>query len=273
MSTILLVDNGSSKPGSTLNLRRIAHDLGLKTGHTIYPVSLQHAHRVPAELLDGTPALTFEPFMRNKLTEGERTFIVLPLFFGPSRALTNFIPDHLQRFTEEFDAIDLSIADVLCPLPPGEQRLAQILNDQIAGYYSDNNDVHNVILVDHGSPIPEVTAVRNYLGSELEKLLPEGISLHSAVMERRKGSQYDFNGILLEELLDELAGKDPGQTIALALLFLSPGRHAGPGGDIEEIAADAEQRNPGLNIVLSPLVGQHPGLIDILADRLSTILT
>jgi sirohydrochlorin ferrochelatase len=54
------------------------------------------------------------------------------------------------------------------------------------------------------------------------------------------------------------------------MLFLSPGRHAGPSGDIARICAAAQQRHPELRIVMTDLVGRHAGLIPILADRVRT---
>ena len=58
----------------------------------------------------------------------------------------------------------------------------------------------------------------------------------------------------------------------LAMLFLSPGRHAGEGGDIAEICAAAEQRHPGLRVRPTALVGEHPAIVDILATRLRQAL-
>jgi sirohydrochlorin ferrochelatase len=60
--------------------------------------------------------------------------------------------------------------------------------------------------------------------------------------------------------------------VVLAMLFLSPGRHAGVGGDISGICADVQQQATGLRITPTPLVGEHPLLIDILHDRLQEVL-
>ena len=51
------------------------------------------------------------------------------------------------------------------------------------------------------------------------------------------------------------------------MLFISPGRHAGPGGDIAEICREAEGRIPGLKTHMSELFATHPGSIEILAKR------
>jgi sirohydrochlorin ferrochelatase len=271
MPIVLLVDNGSRRAEATLNLRRLADQLSQRSETMVHPVSLQHANRIKPEDIGGTPAQTFEPFMREKLEQGERSFIVIPLFFGLSKALTRFIPDHMEQLSKEFGEIDLKLADVLCPLPGGEPRLTQILKDNTDSVQS-SLEANHVILVDHGSPIPEVTAVRNHLAAELASLVNPESKLHSAVMERRSGQEYDFNGILLEDLLEQLGKEESEEAIVLTLLFLSPGRHAGPGGDIEEIANHAIKTYPWLSIIPSQLVGEHPLLISILEDRLSAAL-
>ena len=77
----------------------------------------------------------------------------------------------------------------------------------------------------------------------------------------------------LEEVLQRLASEGAPIRVVLAMLFLSPGRHAGPGGDIEEICVRAMQHHPNLQVVVTPLIGEHPRLAEILNDRLSAVLT
>lgn len=266
---LILLDNGSSRTRSTLSLRRIAATLGERIGETVHPVSLMHADKVPANLLDGRPAHTFEAFLRGRAAEGEREFLVLPLFFGPSRALTEFVPDRVEALSAEFGPLDLEMADVLCPLPGGEPRLAAILQDNIARCAFDRQITPTrVVLVDHGSPIPEVTAVRRSLARDLRNRLGAEIQLDEAVMERREGAAYDFNGDLLEDILRRLAAEDSDGPIILSMLFLFAGRHAGSGGDVERIYRAAERENPGFRVHPSPLVGAHAGIVDVLQSRL-----
>jgi hypothetical protein len=49
--------------------------------------------------------------------------------------------------------------------------------------------------------------------------------------------------------------------------FVSPGRHAGAGGDVEAIAREAMQRYPGLRVLLSRLVSEHPLFTEVLDSR------
>jgi len=269
--TILLVDNGSTRPAATLSLRRIAEDLAGRIGRQVHPVSLQHADRVPADELEGAGASVLASFLRTQLETGQRDFIVLPLFFGRSRALTSFIPQQQAELTQALGAFRLVQADVLSPLPDGDSRLADILADHVEQCTGEMPAMPDrVIVVDHGSPIPEVTAAREAVTAALRSRLPASVVLTQAVMERRSGRSYDFNGSLLEQELED-AAKAGDRRVVLAMMFISPGRHAGPGGDIASICTAAMNTHAGLQVCVSPLVGEHPLLIDILQDRLSTI--
>lgn len=268
MQTLVLADNGSKRPESTIALRRLAAALATRLGQAVQPVSLQHSDGIRPERLGGRPADTLETLLRREIPAGKRRFLIIPLFFGPSRALTRFIPDVGAALRAELGSLEIRIAPELCPLPGGEPRLAEILADQVQTAAAGAGvEPRRVLLVDHGSPIPEVIAVRRWLAGRLAGRLGPSVRLGEAVMERRAGPDYDFNGPLLEDSLRGLAAEDPRAPVLLSLLFLSAGRHAGPGGDIEQIAANAERRHPGFRVIPSPLVGSHPALVEILADR------
>lgn len=270
---VLLVDNGSRRAAATLSLRAIAADLAEVCGRQVHPVSLQHSGDIAPDELDGTPARVLEEFLRDQLEKGRREFVAVPLFFGKSRALTAFVPQKLDLLTKEFGPFEFRMADVLSPMPEGEPLLADILADNVThGCAVMGTEANCVIVVDHGSPLPEVTAVRAKVTMTLRERLAEGIQLSQAVMERRQGAEYDFNGMLLGDLLDACVAPGGAAAVVLAMMFISPGRHAGTGGDIEAICADAMARNPGLQLSVSPLIGQHPLLIDILKARLDAVL-
>lgn len=270
MPTTLLIDNGSSRPESTLALRRLSVALGERLGTEVQPVSLLHSDKVSAAALGGRPAETLDPFLRRRLAAGKREFLAIPLFFGPSRALSRFIPETAVGLAPDLGPCHVQVAPPLCPLPEGEPRLADILADHVEGTARARAiRVQRVVLVDHGSPIPQVTAVRQWLAARLRERLGPEVELREAVMERRPGAEFDFNGPLLADVLEGLAGSDPGDPVILAMLFLAPGRHAGPGGDIAQICAALEQAHPGFRVHPTALVGEHPGLIPILTDRAS----
>ncbi|MEW8030089.1 MAG: CbiX/SirB N-terminal domain-containing protein [Candidatus Thiodiazotropha sp.] len=266
---VLLLDNGSIQPQATRNLRRLAAELSQRNEYNVHPVSLQQADRIAPEELDGSPAQLLESFLSTQLIQGIRDYLAIPLFFGVSRALTSFVPKLAESLQSKHGPFRLQIADVLYPLSRGEPRLVTILKDQIDPLISGSTQPR-VILVDHGSPLAEVTEVRARIARELRELLPSDVQFSEAVMERREGSEYDFNGERLDMILQREARRTIKTPIALSLLFLSPGRHAGEGGDIATICDEAERLHPGLNIRISPLVGEHPRLIEILQDRLQS---
>ncbi|HKJ89791.1 MAG TPA: CbiX/SirB N-terminal domain-containing protein, partial [Oceanipulchritudo sp.] len=64
------------------------------------------------------------------------------------------------------------------------------------------------------------------------------------------------------------SGWESGEVV-ISMLFLSPGRHAGPEGDIAGICRDAEGRNPRLRTRMTGLVGDHPDIVPLLVKRLA----
>jgi sirohydrochlorin ferrochelatase len=123
-----------------------------------------------------------------------------------------------------------------------------------------------VALIDHGTPRIAVTEVRNLLADQLATLLGESVrSVRPCSMERRESAEYDFNEPLLERLLGQRRFE---KEVIVSMLFLQPGRHAGEGGDVAEICQEAEKAHPGLRTHRTDLVGTHPQLIDLLAERL-----
>jgi sirohydrochlorin ferrochelatase len=84
-------------------------------------------------------------------------------------------------------------------------------------------------------------------------------------MERRAGPEYAFNEPLLEQALEQ-APYNRGPVI-IALQFLAPGRHAGAGGDIATICAQAEASQSELRTQMTATIGAHPLLIEVLAER------
>lgn len=265
----LLVDNGSLRPQSVLNLRAIAAELGRETGLEILPSSLLHSSKVPVDQLEGEPAVNLERRLRLFLEAGEREFTILPFFFGPTGAITEYLPQRLAYRREKHGDFSIRLAPFLSL---GEDQdnsdLVQILADNVRQSMAYNSWKRpRVVLVDHGSPMPEVTDVRNALAMELEAALGSEVeAVAPASMERREGEAYAFNEPLLENLLRTPPWNDG--PVVISMLFLSPGRHAGPGGDIATICREAREENPGLRTSMTGLVGEHPGIVAVLRRRL-----
>lgn len=259
----LLVDNGSLAPAATKRLRQLAQALAAKLGEPVDAVSLLHASAVPSADLDNLPAEILEPALDRRAERGQRDFIVLPLFFGPSRALTDYLPERVAHLRKKYADLRVRLAPPIYSLH--DFRLARLMAEQVRAVPVESRGVLRVALVDHGSPARAVTGVRDQLAAQLQAVLGTSAVVVASSMERREGADYDFCEPLLEKLLvrPEWGGGD----VVVAMQFLLPGRHAGPDGDVAAICLRAAQANPGLRAHLTPLVGEHPGLIQILADR------
>ena len=261
----LLVDNGSREPAATLALRGLAAQLSPRLGQAVEPVSLLHSAGIDPVKLGGTPAEILVPALERRLAAGQNDFLILPLFFGPSRALTEYLPEQLTRLRASHPALRVWLAPPLHAA--GDERLGEILIEQVSACLdpADPSPVR-VALVDHGSPIATVTAVRDELARQLAAQLGSRVAaVAPCCMERRPEPAYDFNGPLLAKLLATPPWSEG--RVVVALQFLLPGRHAGPDGDVAEICRQAQTRQPGLRTQMTGLVGTHPLLLEILADR------
>jgi sirohydrochlorin ferrochelatase len=260
-SRILLVDNGSYEPAATLGLRRLAQEVGRLLGREIHPVSTMHSTKIDPALLGGTPAVIFADAVRQAKADGIEELIVLPLFIGPSRAITEYLP---KVFAEgEPGSMKLTIKDPLYGENGSELRelLADNLRATIKESGIGGGEKDTVLLCDHGSPIIEVTRVRDALAKDLaaEPGMPPG-RLVACSMERREGPEYAFNEPLLATALQQATGD-----VIVLMLFLLPGRHAGPDGDVATIVK--EHARPGAQVRLSPLLATHPKLVELIAKR------
>ena len=264
-SSIFLVDNGSLQPAATLALRGLAAKLSHRLGIAVEPVSLLHSSGIDPELLDGRPAEILAPALEQRLGAGQTEFTLVPLFFGPSLALTVYVPECVAQLRERHPALTVRLAPALHAA--GDDRLARILADHVNAELATMQPAEvRVALVDHGSPLPEVTAVRNELAAQLARLLGPAVrEVAPCSMERRPEPAYDFTAPLLADLL----GTAPWNSsrVIVAMQFLLPGRHAGPDGDVAKICQAAEAAHPGLRTQMTGLVGSHPLLVEILADR------
>lgn len=267
---VFLVDNGSLRPQATFCLRGLAETLATRTALPVEAVSLLHSHKIAADKLNGVPATIVKRRLRECLATGKREFICLPLFLGPSLAISNYLPQVIDELSLEYPELRVRIASVLAgeDFDAPDPRLAQMLADQIRALQPSPDT--KLALVDHGTPIIEVNHVRNVVARQLAKELDLSLVLPCS-MERREGEAYAFNDPLLENLreVDDFSG---GRLI-LAMFFLLPGRHAGEGGDVAEICDGLMADGVFEQIHHTPLLGEHPMLLEILEDRLRDALS
>ena len=275
----LLVDNGSLRASSVLNLRRVARELGNLTGLEILPSSLLHSSKVPAEKLEGEEAVNLERRLRRFLEAGERDFTIIPFFFGKSGAIKDYLPERLAYRREKHGDFNVwrtpFIGESIEADRPagytglrGEADLVAILADRVREVmHRESLDRPRVAVVDHGSPKREVADLRNELACAVAGVLGKEIeAIHQCSMERRDGEEYAFNEPLLEKLLRRDGWNSAN--VVVSMLFLSPGRHAGPGGDVDSICQDAKAEFSGLRTHMTGLVGDHPGIVQLLKRRL-----
>jgi hypothetical protein len=296
-TTILLIDNGSLHAASYLSLCAMAEAVSAATGLPVLPASARFADRIPPGELQGRAGETLAGALARALAPAaqaagarRRHILILPAFFGPADPLKKFVPEQVAlagaRAAEAARAgggsgapplrVTHSLARPLAA--PGEARLAAALAAGVVGVLQARAlapEGAAVALCDHGSPSAEVGRVRGLVAGQLaEALRAAGVlarlraPLAQASMERREGSEYDFNEPSLAALLRS-APFNEGDVV-LALLFLSPGAHAGPGGDIDQIVAEAVAEAAGqgraLRVHRTPLLA--PSVTGILADRL-----
>jgi sirohydrochlorin ferrochelatase len=262
---VFLVDNGSLRPQATFGLRCLAEGLARRTALRVEAVSLLHSHKIAADKLNGVPATIVKRRLRECLAAGHHEFVCLPLFLGPSRAIGDYLPQVVDELSGEYPELKVRIASVLAgeDFDAPDPRLAQMLADQIRALQPSQS--MKVALVDHGTPIIEVNRVRNAVARQLASELGAPVVLPCS-MERREGGAYAFNDPLLEKLgsVEDFAG---GQLV-LAMFFLLPGRHAGEGGDVDEICEGLIAEGTFEQIQNTPLLGEHPMLLEVLEDRL-----
>lgn len=303
---ILLVDNGSVEPASTLQLRRLAEELTTRLGMRVDPVSLAHSEKVPATALAGRPAELFEDGLDRLLAEGAGEIVVLPLFVGPTHAIVRHVPAVMVERRKAFPAVRIAQAEPL--FVPGEARLAQILTEHIRSRVTrmampaatsflsqvrqktgrDKSDAAawrtearggaertvagkiRVAVVDHGSPSRAVTEVRDAVVEQVRvQLRDQPVEIAACSMERRPGPEFAFNEPLLETLLAREGWRT--EPVIVALLFIAPGKHAGPTGDVARIVARARGGSTE-GVYVTPVMGEHPRLVDILADRANAVM-
>lgn len=255
----LLIDNGSVLPEPTLHLRRVARALEIEIGCTVHGLSLLHSNKVDSGYLQGSPAELLEPVLNEMLMAGQREFVIVPQFLGPSRALSSYVPSIIERLLKNWPDAQFHLSSCLYDKKDNSASLiAGILEDRLLDDSLDGAiDGRSIILVDHGTPVVEVNQVRHAVAAELGERLGKPVIASS--MERRSGAEYDFNEPLLESVLE----RPELDSVIVSLLFFSEGRHAGPDGDIFKIceASSADR------ISIARPIGIHPSLIKLLARR------
>jgi sirohydrochlorin ferrochelatase len=265
---VALVDNGSLEPAAHRNLRALAKTLSEQAGVPVHAVSWKHSNRLQPAVLDNRPAWTIEPWIRAQFDRGEREFVFVPFFISAEGAIGSSLRSDLERLRIELGGFTIDFADGLA----SSGALAPIVADRIRAVIAAQNlETPAVIVVDHGGPSAASGALRNEVAARVQAMLGDAIGpLVAASLE---GAGYTHSQPLFE---DQIArpGFEHGDVI-VAPLFLAPGRHAGNGGDLTQIARAAEDRlaAPGLHCHFIGSIGTHPLVAETLAASLRATLS
>jgi hypothetical protein len=262
---VVLIDNGSLEAAAHLALRAAAAAIGGEAGVPVEAVSWKHSSRVPADLLGGVPAPTLTPWVRAQVAAGEREFLFVPFFISPQGAIGSALRADLEVLQGEAGGFDFAFTAGL-----DAATLAAVVADRVreaAATLGLRRPA--VVVVDHGGPAAASAAVRDAVAAAVRPALGGSFApVRAASMESPAGPGYAFNRPLLAEALAE-----PGLAeVLIAPLFLSPGRHAGPAGDLAAIARAAEAQAPGLRCHFTGLVGSHPAVVEALSRALTGAL-
>jgi sirohydrochlorin ferrochelatase len=265
---IALIDNGSLEPASHRGLRAAAAAVGEAAGARVEAVSWRHSDWISPSALDGHCAWTLAPWVRAAVAAGEREFVLVPFFISPQGAVAALLQADLDRLAQSSGGFDYALAQGLS----ADVTLPAIVAERVREASGSLGLFRPAVaVVDHGGPSPESARVRNRVADGARVLLGRAIGPLIAVsMESPDGPEFDFNRPLLADVLAE-PGFNSGDVL-IAPLFLSPGRHAGPEGDLCRIAGAAQERSPGLRCHFTGLVGTHPGAVEALAASLARAL-
>lgn len=254
---VALIDNGSLEPAAHQNLRRVAVALTRNGAPPVQAVSWKHSDRIPAESLEGAPAWTLKPFVRAAVARGEREFVFIPFFISAQGAIGSALRDDLDALRSELGGFDFTFTDGLA----NGGALARILTEHIRSIITLRGLKRPpVIVVDHGGPSRASADLRDGLAADVRHALGDTVGPMAAA-----SMEGDHPPLLADQLQAHgFAGSD----VVVALLFLSPGRHAGPSGDIAEICRASPAR-----CHLTDLIGSHPLAVATLAAALHQTLS
>lgn len=259
---VALVDNGSLEPAAHRNLRAVATALSRRTGFTAHAVSWKHTDRLPPSELDDTPAWTLTAFVRALVALGQRDFVFVPFFISAQGAIGSALRGDLEKLQSDLgpDSFEFSFTEGLAARGVIPTIVAGRIRETIAAHSSAFPAPPPVIVVDHGGPSAASAALRDELAADIRTAL--GSAIGRLVATSMEGAHPPL-------LADQLQATGfAGREVVVAPLFLSPGRHAGPDGDVAQIC-----RASPAQCHLTDLIGTHPLAVDALATALRGALS
>ncbi|MBI5691742.1 MAG: hypothetical protein HZC55_16785 [Verrucomicrobia bacterium] len=250
--TVALIDNGSLEPAAHQHLREVASRLSNRLRVPVHAVSWKHSDRIPAAELGGRPAWTVDAFLRSRIAAGERDFLLVPFFLSAQGAIGSALRRELEHLQAEAGGFTFAFTEGIAARGVVPAIAASRIRDVLT---QRRLSAAPIVVVDHGGPSPASAALRDRLAGEIAATLSlPDTRVVAASMEGRHPP-------LLRDTLRQpgLAGQD----VVVLPLFLSPGRHAGPGGDIATLCQESPAR-----CHLAGLLGTHELAVEALAGAL-----
>ena len=84
-----------------------------------------HSHKIPPEDLEGERAESVESLFSSSAVENFEKVVFIPLFFGPSRAIIDWLPSKLESWQSQASGRSHEILD--CLYKNGDRRIAKAL--------------------------------------------------------------------------------------------------------------------------------------------------
>lgn len=263
--TIALVDNGSLEPAAHLNLRRVAGEISRQAGRPVEAVSWRHSDRIAASRLNHKPGVILADWISAQLARGEREFLFVPFFISAQGAIGSALRLEIEHLRQTLGAFEfhftagLAARDALVPI------LVDRIRETILRHHLDRPAA---IIVDHGGPSAASAALRDEMAQRVSAVLVNEVPLLAAAS--LEGAEHTHNLPLIASLL---ATHDFNRgDVVVAPLFLAPGRHAGPDGDLENVIRNAQNQARPLRCHLADVIGTHPVVVEALAGSLRDAL-
>lgn len=116
-----------------------------------------------------------------------------------------------------------------------------------------------LLIVDHGSRLPEANELLEAVAARVRERLPERLV---------RTAHLDLAEPGIPDAIDACAAEGAGE-IVLAPWFLSPGAHTAR--DLPRIAQEAARRHPGVRIACAAPLGFDERIVDVLLERLASV--